>query len=941
MSESSPQAYRLDETVEMDFHRDSESDSASDSPDPDPTPSSTFFSPPSTAPSTSQARARALRVKEEFRYLRDEILGLEPTDPGYLALKENGIETSTDLLRLSKDEIKEFTYTLYDSEKNQFVKRLNAGQYGAINTIVQFVGYMRWNKYEDIFSYTYEQFHHFSTDPTLMAPTRTSDKPDSVVNQPRAPKGSLSRDPVAELKKTIKLDASAYSPLKSDLFFDNWHRSFVATAKAHDLADVINTSYKPRNPTDAAKFQVRQNFLYSVLDKNIQTEVGRRIVRKHQTNSDAQKVYAELKEYYFGSTFARTNARTILKYLVRTTIDSHWKGTTQGFILHFQEQVRQYRQLKDSDGALGDPIVYELLQHAVSSIPDLRAVEVTATVTAQKDGKELEYEDYCNLLLSAAIVYDDETVVKKQPRRLAHSSYVTDEILQDVHEDSGESFTIDTPLSVIQAFASHQARPRPPRDASSANTRIPDNVWKTLSREDQQAWMQLSSAGKAAILASSPAPRSVNLHEMSAHDYLQSYQHQSVPMGSVSHVVPPVVMAPPPILPSQHAYVSHQSSLNPNPQLALVPHTPSTPEFQPSTSQVHQSQQSTTASQETVPMANPPITAAHPGQLGQMLGAPNAPNPHHTRHANLHQSSNLFRVNVSRTIVVSRFSTTPNVSQSLVDRGANAGVAGNDVRLMHTTHRKVNIQGIDNHQMTDIPVGTVAGLAETQFGHAILIFHQYAYTGRGNTIHSPAQLECFGNDVNDKSLRVTSGKQRIKTPDGYILPLNIVEGLARLNMCIPSDADMEKYPHIVMTAEAEWDPTIMDHILTDDENWFDALEEELAVDPHINRFTETGDYRHRVAAKHEQYFMDAASDLYGEHMYGFANDDPYLAPPIEPDLDPKDAPYLLDSDVSDDESVDRMLDTCLYRAHASINRPPETPTTPDNVEEEKTVQSED
>ena len=51
---------------------------------------------------------------------------------------------------------------------------------------------------------------------------------------------------------------------------------------------------------------------------------------------------------------------------------------------------------------------------------------------------------------------------------------------------------------------------------------------------------------------------------------------------------------------------------------------------------------------------------------------------------------------------------------SLVDRGANGGVAGSDVRVIAKTNRRVDIQGIDNHRMVDIPIVTAGGIVNTQ-----------------------------------------------------------------------------------------------------------------------------------------------------------------------------------------------------------------------------------
>jgi hypothetical protein len=120
-------------------------------------------------------------------------------------------------------------------------------------------------------------------------------------------------------------------------------------------------------------------------------------------------------------------------------------------------------------------------------------------------------------------------------------------------------------------------------------------------------------------------------------------------------------------------------------------------------------------------------------------------------------------------------------TQSLVDRGANGGVAGEDVRVIHKYHRTVDIQGIDNHQVNDIHIGTVGGVVQTHHGPVIAIMNQYALLGKGYTIHSPAQIEWYKNDVNDKSKHV-GGLQRIKTHDGYLIPLAFKNGLPRMEI---------------------------------------------------------------------------------------------------------------------------------------------------------------
>jgi hypothetical protein len=95
----------------------------------------------------------------------------------------------------------------------------------------------------------------------------------------------------------------------------------------------------------------------------------------------------------------------------------------------------------------------------------------------------------------------------------------------------------------------------------------------------------------------------------------------------------------------------------------------------------------------------------------------------------------------------------------LIDRGANGGVAGSDTWLIDKSQRSFHIQGIDDHMIKDVVIGTVGAVINTQCGEVIAIMHQYAYTGKGGTIHSSGQLEWCGNDVNDRSIKIDGGRQ--------------------------------------------------------------------------------------------------------------------------------------------------------------------------------------
>ena len=99
----------------------------------------------------------------------------------------------------------------------------------------------------------------------------------------------------------------------------------------------------------------------------------------------------------------------------------------------------------------------------------------------------------------------------------------------------------------------------------------------------------------------------------------------------------------------------------------------------------------------------------------------------------------------------------------------------------------------------------------TSQGKVIGIFNEYAYLGKGSSIHSSGQLEWFKTNVDEKSVKV-GGTQLITTLDGYSVPLLIKDGLAyATSLGKPTDQDMDTYPHVFFTSPDEWDPSVLDH----------------------------------------------------------------------------------------------------------------------------------
>ena len=141
---------------------------------------------------------------------------------------------------------------------------------------------------------------------------------------------------------------------------------------------------------------------------------------------------------------------------------------------------------------------------------------------------------------------------------------------------------------------------------------------------------------------------------------------------------------------------------------------------------------------------------------------------------------------------------------------------------------------------------TAATLLNTSLGKVIGIFNEYAYLGKGSSIHSSGQLEWPKTLVDEKSIKV-GGTQLITTLDGYSVPLLIRDGLAyATSLGRPTDQDMDTYPHVFFTSPDEWDPSVLDH----DPPHLDGLDPSQVSDQPFGdpMFDAYGDFNERIIA---------------------------------------------------------------------------------------------
>jgi len=200
---------------------------------------------------------------------------------------------------------------------------------------------------------------------------------------------------------------------------------------------------------------------------------------------------------------------------------------------------------------------------------------------------------------------------------------------------------------------------------------------------------------------------------------------------------------------------------------------------------------------------------------------------------------------------VSYHTASSGQSLSLVDRGINDAGDGIDMWTFFKIGCIGDIRGFYTHQF--INIGAVGGVIQTHKGSIIRIIQSYTMLTKEPTIHYPCQFEWYKNDVKDKSIIVPGGHQHIQTVVGYSTPLNIKDGISHLSIDPYTDHKWDNLPHAICTSELEWDPSVLDHDVREDEQcgevptpksfcdeigdnpvFYDAHETELGLTPEDN-----------------------------------------------------------------------------------------------------------
>ena len=704
--------------------------------------------------------------EKALTHLLEKVLVADAHAPVTLALEKAGVRTASDLVSLQLDPDVPLKYDK-PAEGGDKVKKnipLLQAEMRKIMGIQEYIRYHSKNvslkHYESLADWEELTAKNFIFFRINIAPTLPPDVTPSTVTAQPTP---AITDPLSDWKKGVKRDMSIFRELKKVKEWEQWDTQFRADVATQGVSRVLDRNFQPQTYDDKVLFREQQQYLYAVFVRILRTDKSKAIVRKYKSTFDAQSIYRELQEYATNSTQAVLDSNTLLQYITTARIDDGtWNSTTEKFVLHWMEQVRLYEELVDPTAALVDAVKLTLITNAVRGHPKLSGVYNVAVQLASQTGQRVDYEQYSDLLLSECAQAD--AAFAQSPRKAHHNVYMSALAINDGEDDAlffsadEADYNIDSDPMTLMANAHRH------RELSANRVLMQSEQWKRVSPDGQKIWDQLSDADKAVILKRpaanlsrpnrpsnehKPDGQKVNVHDTTVYDFITANAHL-LDYGEAPDDTGGG--ASDEEAQTLHAFLASRGN------------------------------------------------NSSPADIRNLLSTSSKRAPNKLpkdRQASAHVTYSVDKHHMD----------TPG---SLIDRGANGGVAGADVRVIASTRRAVNVQGISEHQVTDLKIVTAGGVVQTQRGPVIAILNQYAHIGTGKTIHSSVQLEEFGLEVNEKSVRVPGGLQHIKTPDGYVLPIQIKDGLPYVALRPYTDDEWETLPHIHWTRDSDWDPAVFD-----------------------------------------------------------------------------------------------------------------------------------
>jgi hypothetical protein len=281
---------------------------------------------------------RSTMTDQTFDHVVIQLMDIGTQTIGYKILVHNHVSSAYDLAALTDNEIQNMVTNELDSTGAVSNKDVKLPLY--IQSSIRHMGNLLRQMQQtnggtltgkDILGISKQEWNMFR----IRAPIVPTNPPSFMMTNPVTYSSGNNSNDLKDFIKGIKRDKSQYEIMKDEHDIDNWQRSFIAQARAHNIAEVFDPLYTPISQSDYEHFNAKKQFAFTVLDATLKTDMGKTLVHKHQYSGDAQLIWKEMMEYMRTSTHAQIWSSDLLSWITSTKYNETWNGTTHSFILYW------------------------------------------------------------------------------------------------------------------------------------------------------------------------------------------------------------------------------------------------------------------------------------------------------------------------------------------------------------------------------------------------------------------------------------------------------------------------------------------------------------------------------------------------------------------------------------------------------------------------------
>mmetsp|Transcript_20329 Transcript_20329/g.42624 ORF Transcript_20329/g.42624 Transcript_20329/m.42624 type:complete len:1867 (-) Transcript_20329:137-5737(-) len=764
-----------------------------------------------------------------------EVLGADPTnpdDPFRVAFGEIGITSPGDVMNLAMQDLDSLTMIGADGKSKI---RITLAQKRRIIYLTPFwksLGTAR----QDWSAITNADYEKFLSDYDPNAPTA------SVLTGNAAVGASIGTSMAAAMassstlaEKFVKNRGSLedYSKFNDAKQWNPWHRNLIAVGRLHDIGEIFDDTFTP--PTGDVDqenlWREKQKFAFTVFTSTLHEASAAQVLRNYSdpdntsTYGNALRLYRELKATFMGGVQGKSHLDELEAKIDALKFDKSWTKGAVKFVTHLQHLLFDHHNLADSSLYSHEWYIRKAnkalranyqFQHYLSSLDTQNAAiaRITGNPLAAPN-----YELHMASCRDFAVVYDAEKAEQKRNANNTNQRGVNWADQQEGGNDNNRGGQGRGGRGGGQNGGGGGQGGRGNGNGGRGGRGGGGGRGRGRGRNSQNDYVPDHVWNRMS--------REEQQAHMDARAAARRAQENNNANQAPAQQAPPAAAAPP----------AQPAQLPPGALLRNM----------------LQGQQAPAA---------PAPDAANPAP-GQDFAIGNA----------------TYRRITNTNITYKNLNTELVVPGALVDSGANGGLAGGDMRVLEVVpNSRVDITGVTDDILESLDLVQCAGVVDTvDEGPIVLIGSQYANRGVGRTIHSKSQMEHFGCKVHDSSAR-TGGKQCVITPEGYVIPLHVRNGLYFMDMHAPSDEELSSLPSVFITSDSAWDPSTID-----DEYFHDALEGPLDDDPDVQERRDGRDSRVGDTGKvvvdnfhlvfEEEFFdaLDVHKDLPEDGNWSFFN----------------------------------------------------------------------